>query len=75
LRVKRRVMPGLMDVVPSAEPVAAGAALVAAVRAGLVDPADALLDLQSEPLISGAGTDYDRLYAAFVAAATQAGDP
>jgi xylulokinase len=75
LRVKRHVMPGPMDVVPSAEPVAAGAALVAAVRAGLVDPADALLDLQSEPLISGAGTDYDRLYAAFVAAATQAGDP
>jgi xylulokinase len=73
VRIKAHVLPGELRVVPAAEPVAAGAALVAAVRAGLVSRVPAL-DSEAPPP-AGAPTDYDPSYARFVAAATERENP
>lgn len=73
VRIKAHVLPGELRVVTAAEPVAAGAALVAAVRAGLIGPAAPALDWVDGPAVSGAGSDYDRSFARFVTAATDRG--
>jgi xylulokinase len=70
LRIKSRVMPGTLQFVSTPEAVAAGAALVAAVRAGLIDPDDAVLDRETAPAVTGTDIGYDELFHAFVAAAT-----
>jgi sugar (pentulose or hexulose) kinase len=68
VRIKAQVQPGDLRVVPAAQPVAVGAALVAAARAGGVGPV--------VPALPGttvsAPTTYDQMYARFVAAATDA---
>jgi sugar (pentulose or hexulose) kinase len=70
VRIKAHVLPGELRVVPAQEPVAMGAALVAAVRAGCVGPTAPALDWRAGPSVAGAGTDYDKSFARFVAAAT-----
>jgi sugar (pentulose or hexulose) kinase len=65
---KARVLPGTLRVVPAPEPVAVGAALVAAVRAGLV--AEPGPTLPSDPAPAGA-TPYDDMYHRFVRAAQE----
>jgi len=72
VRVKARVSRGGLRIVPAKEPVAAGAALVAAVRAGCVDGAVPALEWQPGPEVSGG--DYDDMFHRFVAAATESGD-
>jgi xylulokinase len=67
--IKARVLPGRLRVVPAAEPVATGAALVAAVRAGLVDGPGPALPSEPAPRSDGA---YDDMYARFVEAARAA---
>jgi sugar (pentulose or hexulose) kinase len=74
VRIKAQVLPGDLRVVPAVEPVAAGAAVVAAVRAGCVGPVAPALDWRAGPSVAGAGTDYDHSFARFVAAATDS-DP
>jgi xylulokinase len=71
---KAAIMPTALDLVSVREPVASGAALLAATRAGLVD-ADVRLPSSRVPLPHGAspsGTGYDDAYATFVAAAAGA---
>lgn len=66
--IKAEVMPVPLRVVPAAEPVAAGAALLAAVRSGCVGPLGPELAATERPP-APAGR-YDDIYARFVAAAT-----
>ncbi|HEX6499084.1 MAG TPA: FGGY family carbohydrate kinase [Micromonosporaceae bacterium] len=73
VRIKAHVMPWPMRVVTTAEPVAAGAALVAAVTAARVGPPVPVLDRRPAPVVPGAGVDYDEPLARFVAAATARG--
>jgi sugar (pentulose or hexulose) kinase len=68
-RIKAEVLPARLRVVRAEEPVAAGAALVAAVRAGCVDPPGPALASEAAPA-APAGT-YDDMYARFVAAARE----
>ena len=70
VRIKSQILPGVLRVVPAVEPVATGAALVAAVRAGCVGPAVPTLAWRAGPPVTPARADYDRSYARFVAAAT-----
>jgi xylulokinase len=72
VRIKAHVLPGELRVVPAKEPVAAGAAIVAAVRAGCLGPAVPALPWRAGPPVAGAGIDYDRQFVRFVAAATDA---
>lgn len=68
LRIKALVTPRSVRVVGEAEAVAAGAALLAATRAGLTAPAEAVLEhVVASTAPSG---EYDDAFAAFVAAAT-----
>jgi xylulokinase len=69
VRIKAQVLPGPLRVVDAAEPVATGAALVAAVRAGCVGPDAPALPWRAPPP-AGAPAAYDRSFARFVAAAT-----
>lgn len=69
-RVKAHVLPYALRQVEATEPVAAGAALLAAVRSGQVDGRPPTLDRRDGPMVPGAGTDYDELFARFVKAAT-----
>jgi sugar (pentulose or hexulose) kinase len=69
-RIKAQVLPGTLRVVPAAEPVAVGAALLAAVRAGLVGPPGPALT--AEPAPAGA-KPYDDMYDRFVRAAQENG--
>lgn len=65
VRIKAQVLPGTLRLVPGPEPVAAGAAMIAAARAGCAGtPA---LGWQPVP---GTGADYGPMLARFVAAAT-----
>jgi len=66
MQVKARVMPWPLRLVTEPEPVAAGAALLAAERAGLVSSAPAL---DQRPAPPPGGADYDESFARFVAAA------
>jgi xylulokinase len=71
---KAAIMPAIVELVSVREPVASGAALLAATRAGLVD-ADVRLPSTPIPLpvgVSPSGTEYDTAYATFVAAAAGA---
>jgi len=71
---KAAIMPAALELVSVREPVASGAALLAATRAGLVD-ADVRLPSSRVPLPYGAspsGAGYDTAYATFVAAAAGA---
>jgi xylulokinase len=70
LRIKAHVLPGELRMVPAEEPVATGAAIVAAARAGCAGPAAPTLPWRAGPPVTGAGIDYDRSFARFVAAAT-----
>jgi sugar (pentulose or hexulose) kinase len=72
VRIKAHVLPGDLRVVPAEEPVAAGAAIVAAARAGCAGPVVPALESRAGPAVAGAGTDYDEPFARFVAAATAA---
>jgi xylulokinase len=65
LQIKAQVMPWPLRAVTVAEPVAAGAALLAAERAGLIA---APASLERRPVVS-TGPGYDRSFARFVAAA------
>jgi sugar (pentulose or hexulose) kinase len=69
MRVKAQVMPWPLRLVTESEAVAAGAALLAAERAGLVSPAPAL---EQRPAPTPGGADYDESFARFVAAAQNA---
>ncbi|GAA3773899.1 FGGY family carbohydrate kinase [Plantactinospora mayteni] len=73
VRIKAHVLTDALRVVPADEPVAAGAALVAAVRAHRVGPVVPALDWRPGPAVAGAGVDYDQPFARFVAAATGTG--
>jgi sugar (pentulose or hexulose) kinase len=73
VRIKAHVLPGDLRVVMAAEPVAAGAAILAAVRAGCTGPDVPALEWCAGPRIAGAGADYDEPFARFVAAATEKG--
>jgi xylulokinase len=64
-RIKARVLPGPLRLVAEREPVAAGAAVLAAARTGLADAT-----LPWLPLDRSAG-DYDDMFTRFVAAATE----
>ncbi len=68
LRRKAVTTPWPLRVVPEPAAVAAGAALVAAVRAGLVSPISAVLD--TRPASAAPRQEYDRPFADFLAAAT-----
>lgn len=71
MSVKAAVMPAALDLVRVREPVASGAALLAATRAGLVD-AGVRLPSSRMPVPAGdlpLGAGYDAAYATFVAAA------
>lgn len=70
LRIKADVLGSPLRVVTAAEPVAAGAALVAAIRAGLIRPPAPCLQRRSGPSTAQPGTRYDEPLARFVAAAT-----
>ncbi|WP_192581273.1 L-fuculokinase [Micromonospora sp. AMSO12t] len=72
VRVKAHVLPAELRVVPAAQPVAAGAAIVAAVRAHRTGPGAPALAWQPGPTVAGAGRDYDEPFARFVTAATDA---
>jgi sugar (pentulose or hexulose) kinase len=65
VQLKARVLPGALRVVREAEPVAAGAAIVAAVRSGCAPPS-----VLSGRFMPGAGAAYDVMFSRFVAAAT-----
>jgi xylulokinase len=76
LDLKGAIMPVPLALVACGQPVATGAALLAAVRAGLVDPT---LSLPHRPIAPPAavpggspGAGYDDLFTTFVAAATDA---
>lgn len=71
LRIKAAVLGSPLRVVTAAEPVAAGAALVAARRAGLIRPPELCLERRSGPSVPQGGTRYDEPLARFVAAATR----
>lgn len=73
-RLKASVLPGPVRVVTTSEPVAASAALLAAVRTGLVDPAPCL-PARDEPAPEGATAEYERAFERFVDAATRSGVP
>jgi sugar (pentulose or hexulose) kinase len=73
VRIKAHVLPGELRVVPAEAPVAAGAAVVALVRAGCVGPTVPVLEWHAGPSVAGSGTDYDRSFARFVATATGRG--
>jgi sugar (pentulose or hexulose) kinase len=66
VRIKAQVLPGTLRMVPEPEPVAVGAAMIAAARAGCA--AMPALGWQTVP---GGGVDYDPMLARFVAAATE----
>lgn len=68
LRIKRRVMPAPLTLTTAAQPVASGAALLAAVRLGLVD-ADATLPHAEAGAADAGGHDYDDAFTTFVSAA------
>ena len=71
---KAAIMPPALELVSVREPVASGAALLAATRAGVVD-AGVRLPSSRLPCPSGvspSGVEFDRAYATFVAAATAA---
>jgi len=68
-RIKAQVLPTALRVVPVAEPVATGAALVAAVRSGHADPPGPALAAEAPP--AAPDTSYDDMYARFVAAAQE----
>ncbi|MFC7549313.1 L-fuculokinase [Plantactinospora sp. GCM10030261] len=70
VRIKAQVLPDELRVVPEAEPVAAGAAVIAAARAGLVGPVVPTLDGHPTSPTGTGGTDYDESFARFVASAT-----
>jgi xylulokinase len=74
VRIKAHVLPGSLRVVRAEEPVAAGAAILAAARAGLTDPDGPELEWRPGTAVTGAGTDYDEPFARFVAAATEPGE-
>jgi len=74
VRIKAHVLPGSLRVVRAEEPVAAGAAILAAARAGLTDPDGPELEWRPGTAVPGAGTDYDEPFARFVAAATEPGE-
>lgn len=63
-RVKAEVLPRPLHVVDQDETVAVGAAIVAAERAGLVEPGSVVLP--ASPVARHAGDPYRELYAAFV---------
>lgn len=75
LRIKAAVMPAPLALTTATEPVASGAALLAAVRLGLVG-ADAVLphtDVAADPRTgTPGGRDYDGAYRDFVSAASDA---
>ncbi|MEH0970722.1 FGGY family carbohydrate kinase [Micromonospora sp. CPCC 205546] len=73
VRVKAHVLPAELRVVAAPEPVAAGAAIVAAVRAHRTGPTAPALAWEPGPAVAGAGRDYDEPFARFVTAATRAG--
>jgi sugar (pentulose or hexulose) kinase len=64
-RMKARVLPGTLRVVPAEEPVAVGAAVIAATRAAVEAP------VLGSTVTPGAGTAYDDMYSRFVAAAQE----
>jgi sugar (pentulose or hexulose) kinase len=68
-RIKAEILPTALRVVPEAEPVATGAALVAAVRAGHADPPGPALATEAAP--AGPSPEYDDMYTRFVAAAQE----
>jgi len=70
VRIKAHVMPWPVHLVTTAEPVAAGAALLAAVRSDHARAPAPTLDRRAGPTLPGAGTAYDQALARFVAAAT-----
>jgi xylulokinase len=77
LSLKAAIMPAALELVDSAEPVASGAALLAATRSGMVS-ARVTLPRSRVPLPAGVparGAGYDAAYASFVAAATEARVP
>jgi sugar (pentulose or hexulose) kinase len=69
VRIKAHVLPGDLRVVSAGEPVAAGAAILAAQRSGCAGPVAPELEWRPSPAVGGA--DYDEPYARFVAAATE----
>ncbi|MFU8850396.1 FGGY-family carbohydrate kinase [Micromonospora sp. SL1-18] len=71
VRVKAHVLRDELRVVPAEEPVAAGAALVAAARTHRIGPVVPALGWRPGPTVAGAGTDFDQPFARFVAAATR----
>jgi sugar (pentulose or hexulose) kinase len=68
-RIKARVLPTPLRIVPAVEPVATGAAIVAAVRSGHADPPGPALAAEAAP--HGTNPAYDDMYARFVAAAQE----
>jgi xylulokinase len=66
VRIKAQVQPGDLRVVPTVEPVAVGAAVLAAARAAGVGPVVPALPATTV----SAPKAYDQMYARFVAAAT-----
>lgn len=68
LRVKAAVGPAALRTVAEPEPVAVGAALLAACRCGLIDPFAAL---SVRPVAEQPSTAYEPVYAAFLRAAVQ----
>lgn len=71
VRIKAHVLPGDLRVVPAEEPVAAGAAIVAAARAGCTHPPGPELEWRAGPALAGAAADYEEQFARFVAAAKE----
>jgi sugar (pentulose or hexulose) kinase len=71
-RIKAQVLSTTLRIVPAVEPVAVGAALVAAVRSGHADPPGPALAAEAAP--ASRDTSYDDVYARFVAAARQTAD-
>lgn len=67
-RIKAQVLPGGLRVVTAAEPVAVGAAVLAAVRAGRVDPPGPVLAYED---LHPATDLYDDMYSRFVRAAQE----
>lgn len=68
LRIKQRVMPAPLVATTAAQPVASGAALLAAVRLGLTDE-DATLPHAEACTADTGGHDYDDAFITFVSAA------
>lgn len=66
VRIKAQVLPGTLRMVGEPEPVAVGAAMIAAARAGC-----AAMPALGWHAVPGAGADYDPMLARFVAAATE----